>query len=111
MYAIDVSRPSVAWHLICTAGQLAQTGGFHRMECLRHDPPPIIQSKTLLFWNIYTMEKGLGLRLGRASTMRDFDISIPRVMDFTGYPLFETSPYPTLWMRIASLQGSIYEQL
>jgi len=101
----------VAWHLNATAAQLAQTGGFHRKECLAVDPPRVAQVKAICFWQIYTVDKGLGLRLGRASVIQDCDISIARELDFEGFPYLEETPIPSLWLKLGQVQGRIYKEL
>lgn len=111
MYAIDVSRPSVAWHLTSAAAQLAQTGGFHRVEFTKNDPPEVVRLKTILFWNIYTMDKGLGLRLGRSSVISDCDITIKREVQFGGVDILNKSSIPILWVKVSAVQSRIYEQL
>ncbi|GJN81732.1 hypothetical protein PLIIFM63780_005267 [Purpureocillium lilacinum] len=111
LYAVDVSRPSVAWHLSCMAAQLCQTAGYHRSETLKQDPPATAKLKRILFWHVYTLDKGLGLRLGRAPVIHECDIDIPRVFEFDGFGHFESSTIPTLWVKISHLQSRIYEQL
>ncbi|KAG6072724.1 hypothetical protein E4U16_005160 [Claviceps sp. LM84 group G4] len=110
LYAVDVSRPSVAWQLSCMAAQLCQTGGYHRAESLKHDTPDTARLKRLLFWHVYTLDKGLGLRLGRAPVIHECDIDIPRVFEFDGLGQLE-STIPTLWINMSYLQSRIYEQL
>ncbi|KAG6002671.1 hypothetical protein E4U54_000820 [Claviceps lovelessii] len=111
LYAVDVSRPSVAWQLACMAAQLCQTGGYHRSDSLKHDSPATSKLKRLLFWHVYTLDKGLGLRLGRSSVIHECDIDIPRVFDFNGLGQLESSTVPTLWIKMSYLQSRIYEQL
>ncbi|POR34331.1 Putative transcriptional regulatory protein C11D3.07c [Tolypocladium paradoxum] len=111
LYAVDVSRPSVAWHLSCMAAQLCQTAGYHRSETLKHDSPATAKLKRILFWHVYTLDKGLGLRLGRAPVIHECDIDIPRVFEFDGFGHFESSTIPTLWVKISHLQSRIYEEL
>lgn len=111
LYAVDVSRPSVAWHLACMAAQLCQTGGFHRSETLKYDPPATAKLKRILFWHVYTLDKGLGLRLGRAPVIHECDIDIPRVFEFDGLGHDDSSTIPTLWIKMSYLQSRIYEQL
>lgn len=112
LYAIDVSRPSVAWHLSSMAAQLSQTGGFHRSDCLQADPPAVARIKRILFWHVYTLDKGLGLRLGRASCIDECDIDIPREFEFDLFGSDDMAmTIPTLWVRISCLQSQIYEQL
>ncbi|KAJ4865363.1 hypothetical protein N5P37_003063 [Trichoderma harzianum] len=111
LYAIDVSRPSVAWHLITMAAWLCQAGGYHRTESLRNDPPVVAQQKKVIFWHVYTLDKGLGLRLGRASTIAECDIDIKREFEVNGFDHLTSTTFPTLWVKISSLQSRIYEQL
>ncbi|PTB70258.1 N-terminal binuclear Zn cluster-containing protein [Trichoderma citrinoviride] len=111
LYAIDVSRPSVAWHLITMAAWLCQAGGYHRTEVLRNDPPQIAQQKKVVFWHVYTLDKGLGLRLGRASVIAECDIDIKREFEVNGFDHLTSTTFPTLWVEISSLQSRIYEQL
>ncbi|PNY26301.1 transcriptional regulatory protein [Tolypocladium capitatum] len=111
LYAVDVSRPSVAWHLSCMAAQLCQTAGYHRSETLKYDSPDTAKLKRILFWHVYTLDKGLGLRLGRAPVIHECDIDIPRVFEFDGSGHFKSSTIPTLWVEISHLQSRIYEEL
>jgi hypothetical protein len=104
-------RPSVAWHLNTTAAQLCQTAGFHRAECADADPPQLRKVKAILFWQVYTWDRGLGLRLGRSPVIKDCDISIPREFDFSGFLRLEESDVAKHWLRTAMLQGRIYEEL
>lgn len=111
LYAVDVSKPTVAWHFASAAAQLCQTGGFHRKDTLKHDAPHIAKIKRVLFWHVYTLDKGLGLRLGRASVIHESDIDIPRVFEFDALENGGATTVPTLWVEISGLQSRIYEQL
>ncbi|PHH73144.1 hypothetical protein CDD82_5630 [Ophiocordyceps australis] len=112
LYAIDVSRPSVAWHLTCMAAQLCQYAGFHRISAQVNDPPDVQRTKRLLFWHTYTLDNGLGLRLGRSSVINDCDIDIPRVFELHGLgSLEQVSFLPSIWIRISQLQNRIYKEL
>lgn len=94
------------------AAQLCQTGGYHRAEFLRNDDPKVARAKTLIFWQVYTMDKSLSLRLGRAGSIADYDISIPRTYSMHGLiPQGAKADYAGLWLNIAEVQGRIYEQL
>lgn len=90
--------------------QLCQAAGFHRSETLKHDPPAVSRLKRILFWNVYTLDKGLGLRLGRGPVINECDIDIPRVFEFDSLGL-ESCIIPTLWVKLSHLQSRIYEQL
>jgi hypothetical protein len=66
--------------------------------------------KTRLFWSVYTIEKMLALRLGRSSTIRENDISVPKI----GH---ENSPHAIInqispiWIAISDLQGRVFDEL
>ena len=53
------------------------TLGYHRADSMVKDSPETRGRKINLFWFLYTMDKGLCLRLGRASTIQDYDIAVP----------------------------------
>ncbi|KAJ4327399.1 hypothetical protein N0V84_002170 [Fusarium piperis] len=110
-YAIDVTRPSVAWHLNSIAAQICQTGGFHRAEVASDEPARTKQIKGIMFWQVYSWDRGLSLRMGRASVINDVDITIPRQFDYTGFPLLEEATVLKCWLERATLQGQIYTQL
>ncbi|EGX88603.1 fungal specific transcription factor [Cordyceps militaris CM01] len=111
LYAVDVSRPTVAWHFASAGAQLCLTGGFHRQDSLAHDPPETARIKRILFWHIYTLDKGLGLRLGRASVIHECDIDIPRVFEFDLLDSGGADTVPTMWVEMSGLQSVVYEQL
>ncbi|KAH7126202.1 hypothetical protein EDB81DRAFT_889900 [Dactylonectria macrodidyma] len=110
MYAIDVSRPSVAWHLNCAAAQICQTAGFHRKSACKSDPETY-RVRSGLFWSVYTNDKALALRLGRAPMIQDWDIDIPRSFIFDGMMGDEASGIALMWLKTAILQGEVYVQL
>ncbi|KAF4982686.1 hypothetical protein FZEAL_1748 [Fusarium zealandicum] len=110
LYAIDVCKPSVAWHLNSTAAQMCQTAGFHRKEHSIRDPEGS-NVKGILFWYVYTTDKALALRLGRAPVIQDWDIDISSDFNFEGILSLETKAIATMWLRAATLQGKVYEQL
>ncbi|KAF4441557.1 hypothetical protein F53441_12006 [Fusarium austroafricanum] len=110
LYAIDVCRPSVAWHLNSAAAQMCQTAGFHRKEHSTRNPEET-GIKMILFWYIYTTDKALALRLGRAPIIQDWEIDIPRTFSFEGILSLETKAVASMWLSAATLQGQVYEQL
>lgn len=93
------------------AAQLCESAGYHRSATLKHDSAATAKLKRILFWHVYTLDKGLGLRLGRAPVINECDIDIPRVFEFDGFGQFESSTIPTLWVKISHLQSRIYEEL
>ncbi|CAJ0544667.1 Ff.00g037310.m01.CDS01 [Fusarium sp. VM40] len=110
LYAIDVCRPSVAWHLNSAAAQMCQTAGFHRKDHAIRNPEEA-GIKSILFWYIYTTDKALAIRLGRAPIIQDWEIDIPRTFSFEGILSLETKAVATMWLSAATLQGQVYEQL
>lgn len=77
---------------------------------MEHDIPSTQQDKMGLFWSIYCLDKALSLRLGRSSSIQDYDISLP--MNFEASKVVQ--PWKTihkLWIRLAMIQGKVYEYL
>lgn len=56
------------------------------------------------------MDKSLSLRLGRVSTIQDWDVSVPMpsIEDVHITPL---SAFFAMWIKTARCQGDIYEKL
>jgi hypothetical protein len=72
-------------------------------------------AKIHIFWFAYVMDKTLSLRLGRASAIQDWDMSLPFPCAF---PSRGTIPGPTVaadmqlyWIKVAQVQGQVYEKL
>ncbi|KAM0239183.1 hypothetical protein ACHAPO_003154 [Fusarium lateritium] len=109
-YAIEISKPSLSWALSCKASELCQTLGYHRISTMKNDKPRDAQRKQFLFWNTYFIDKSLSLRLGRASTIQDWDVTVPMLSEdpANATPL---SPFISLWIATARCQGQIYELL
>jgi hypothetical protein len=65
--------------------------------------------KQFLFWIVYTMDKSLSLRLGRSSTIQDYDVTLP-----DPHSIPHQNPITSffdLWVIVSRLQGQIYELL
>ena len=77
---------------------------------MESDSAEVQDNKLRLFWSVYCLDKGLSLRLGRASIIQDYDIS--SVPTFNQVDLSELwkSIY-TLWIVLSRIQGDIYELL
>lgn len=111
-YAIEVSRPSLAWQLNTTAAQLCQDLGYHRVTggTVSGDVTVLNDKKAILFWFSYMLDRGLALRLGRAPIIQDFDITLPRVIGQVN----ATDMWKEvlrLWIAHSDIQGQIYEKL
>ena len=77
---------------------------------MRNDKRQDLEYKLLLFWSVYYLDKSLSLRLGRASTIPDWDITVPDPVsdNSSDMPL---APHFYIWCITARCQGRIYEQL
>ncbi|KAJ6073408.1 hypothetical protein N7467_011493 [Penicillium canescens] len=53
--------------------------GLHSSHAMVTEQENAMQRKMYLFWAVYALEKAVALRLGRPSTIRDQDITIPRL--------------------------------
>ncbi|KAI1325692.1 fungal-specific transcription factor domain protein [Xylariaceae sp. FL0255] len=107
---IDLSRASLAWTLVSRAAHMCRTLGYHQLHTMNADSPDTKAGKSLLFWCTYMLDKALALRLGRASVLQDYDISLPHVTpeakaDYPGREIM------TLWIQQAQIMGRIYERL
>ncbi|KAF4972348.1 hypothetical protein FSARC_1070 [Fusarium sarcochroum] len=98
LYSVEESRALQAWTLISAAMTFCQTLGYHRLDTSKgenvlHD----IQIR--LFWAVYTYENSLSLRLGRCSSIRESDITLP------------TEPNQHRSIQVGRIQGKVYDQL
>ncbi|KAL3297039.1 fungal specific transcription factor domain-containing protein [Colletotrichum asianum] len=110
VYAVDVSKASLAWLFTSTAASLCQTLGYHRVSQSRSESAGPRDIKTLLFWHVYMLDKTLSLRTGRASVIQDWDVTLPRRVDNT----MVADPWGvviTTWIKQAEIQHRVYEQL
>lgn len=89
---------------------MCRTLGYHQIHTMKDDKPQMKADKSLLFWCTYMLDKALSLRLGRASVLQDYDISLPHVTPDAkaAYPGKEVM---TLWIQHARVLGRIYERL
>lgn len=110
--SIEMCKPSLCWVLISTAAGLCQHLGYHRINTMTNDTTEVRNSKIHLFWMIYMLDKMLSLRLGRASVIQDWDISLPFVLaneEPSSGP--DGSQMLAYWVKVARVQGQIYEKL
>uniref|UniRef100_A0A0B7KG76 Xylanolytic transcriptional activator regulatory domain-containing protein n=1 Tax=Bionectria ochroleuca TaxID=29856 RepID=A0A0B7KG76_BIOOC len=110
LYCLEKCKPSAAWAFICTASQQSQALGLHSMIAWHTETMESKQYRMRLFWTIYTVEKTLAFRLGRSSTIRDNDISIPRISNDASseYGIDDTFSF---WIELSSLQGRVYDEV
>lgn len=111
--AIEMCKPSLAWILTAMAAGQGQNLGYHRYQTFQNDDEEERLFKLHLFWMIYMFDKQLSLRLGRASVVQDWDMSLPLITS-TPTPAAltpGTSQMMTYWIRVAKVQGQTYEKL
>ncbi|CAG9956507.1 unnamed protein product [Clonostachys rosea f. rosea IK726] len=109
-YSVDMCWPAVAWQLNAQAVQLCQDGGFHRIECMDNDAE-MTRIKSNLFWQAFVFDKALSLRLGRASVVADWDITIPKKLDLAAWDQLKKADVPKIWLLTSPIRSRTYEQL
>ncbi|KAL6233419.1 hypothetical protein BDW75DRAFT_215284 [Aspergillus navahoensis] len=110
LYCLQKNKPSGAWTYITSASHMIQALGLQHSAPAGTEGPDEKAQKRNLFWTIYMTEKTLSLRLGRSSTFRDQDITLPRpgIERPRGSFLAELAPG---WVTLASIQGRIYDDI
>ncbi|USP78022.1 uncharacterized protein yc1106_05296 [Curvularia clavata] len=110
--AVEMCKPSLAWVLVANAAELCKSLGYHRFETMINDTEEDQRAKIDLFWLIFMFDKQLSLRLGRASTIQDWDVSLPLpAAKKTPINSFEESNMICYWVKVAKIQGQVYEKL
>ncbi|KAM0231071.1 hypothetical protein ACHAP5_011196 [Fusarium lateritium] len=109
-YAIELSKPSLSWTLSAKGSELCQTLSYHRLASMKNDKHEDFQYKQFLFWSIYFIDKSLSLRLGRPSTIPEWDITVPQpsANDSISEAVIA---YFVISVETARCQGNIYEML
>lgn len=89
---------------------MAQALGFHSKVVMTAEPAEEAQRKIRLFWALYALEKAVSLRLGRSSTIRDHDITVPRLLLDRKMTSLLHNRLPD-WTDVASLYGRVYDNI
>ncbi|EKV10931.1 C6 transcription factor, putative [Penicillium digitatum PHI26] len=110
MHALEISKPSVGWTLASTAMNLCQTLGYHRFTSMEHDSLPVQRQKQDLFWAVYAILNMMSLRLGRASSIQNYDISLPPLDENPEIPQ-PWGPVCVWWTKSAIIQSEVYQYL
>jgi hypothetical protein len=87
-----------AWTFISAASNHCLTLGYNRHEPCPERTNISCVAQESLFWAVYRLDKGISLRLGRSSTIRDEEISLSSIPD-----------HPSI--RTARIQGRAYDEL
>ncbi|KAL4769339.1 hypothetical protein BDW60DRAFT_224874 [Aspergillus nidulans var. acristatus] len=110
LYCLQKNKPTAAWKFINSASHMIQSLGLQHSAPAGTDGPEERAKKNNMFWTIYMTEKTLSLRLGRLSTFRDQDITLPRPGTERPRGSFLAELVPG-WVTIASIQGRIYDDI
>lgn len=110
-WAVEHAKPTLAWQMTAAACHLCLALGYHRASTYKTPTGDVRDPRPCLFWNIYILDKGISLNLGRASVLSDYDITLPRdVLDgLTIGP--EWRAILNMGIEAAVIQGDIYEKL
>lgn len=84
--------------------------GLHSSHAMVSEQENAVQRKMCLLWAVYALEKAVALRLGRPSTIRDQDITIPRLTLDRKMTSLAYNRLPD-WIDVASLYGRLYDSL
>ena len=109
-YCLQTLNTSAAWAYIGTASAFSQALGLHSAVSLHPESMEHRNRKSRLFWALYSTEKPLSLRIGRSSTFRDNDITIPRLTQPPGPDSLLRKLLP-LWVEVSCLQGRVYDEI
>ncbi|KAF2258211.1 fungal-specific transcription factor domain-containing protein [Lojkania enalia] len=114
-YAVELCKPSLCWALNSKAVAMCQDLGYHRISTMKGDSKDERAAKIHVFWFVYIMDKTLSLRLGRASAIQDWDMSLPfPTSSDAGYhngSLRMGNDFLLYWIKLGQVQGSTYEKL
>ncbi|KAH8426036.1 fungal specific transcription factor domain-containing protein [Aspergillus melleus] len=111
-YCRQFAKSSLAWNFITNASLMCQALGLHNAHALHTESPEARRQKVHLFWVVYTTERMLSLRLGRSSTFRDQDITVPRLDTLNDQELDSLlNPILPRWIDTAVLQGRTYDEI
>lgn len=111
MYAIGISSLSMAWTLISTAARVCQSLGYHRLLSTKDTNIENVDTKKAIFGYVYILDKTLSLRLGRPSSMHEYDLA-PDILLTTSATGSQSWDFVwCLWVEAATIHGWTFEQL
>lgn len=111
IHAQTKAKLPLQWSLTSTAARHYLTLGYHREAGLSQLSTSEAGRIRRFFWLVYIADKNLSLRLGRPSTIHDYDV------DILPCPISEDpgrAPWDlafSLFCKLAKIQGEIYEKL
>jgi hypothetical protein len=109
LWFVKTDRPSRGRAVTAAAANMCVALGYHRYATI-DDNDEERESKIGCFWQVYLMDKQLSLRLGRSSTLQDWDILHPPIETSTTAS-GQMTPNMRYWVDLARVQGLTYEKL
>ncbi|KAL3442322.1 hypothetical protein BJX65DRAFT_299074 [Aspergillus insuetus] len=109
-HCLHHGKSFTAWTFISRASLMCQALGLHSSNGLAKGYSDAAQRQLHLFWAVYVLEKALALRLGRPSTIRDRDITVPRLALDQKMASLAYNRLPD-WIDVAALYGRLYDDL
>ncbi|KAL4947799.1 hypothetical protein BDW69DRAFT_199361 [Aspergillus filifer] len=110
LHSLHCGTVPTAWTFISRASRMCLDTGLHSSHTMASGPENEVQRNKSLFWAVYALEKAIALRLGIPSTIRDQDISIPRLTLNREMTSLAFNRLPD-WIDVASLYGRLYDGL
>jgi hypothetical protein len=106
--ALEEGKPALAWKMVSISARMCLDLGLHRLSSSNTDDDDDARRKIILFWYVYSVDKGLAFNFGRTPTIHDYDIIVdrPKFSSDDGWGQFFSSS-----LEFSVLQGAIYEQL
>ena len=108
LFLLETSRPSLALSFISTCARLCQGAGYH---CLKFDSSDSqAKQKIVIFWLVFSIDRGLSLNFGRSPSLQDYDVMASRpslVESQKDRELF----FCSVGVELAYLQGDVYKLL
>ncbi|KAM5345682.1 hypothetical protein ACJ41O_011543 [Fusarium nematophilum] len=111
IHAQTKAKLPLQWSLTSTAARHCLTLGYHREDRVSQLSPAEAERVRRLFWHVYINDKNLATRLGRGSTIQEFDIDV-KPCAISDDP--EKAPWDKAFVTfidLARIQGRIYEGL
>jgi hypothetical protein len=96
---------------VSKAANLCFTLGYHRSDTMMEDLPEVRDRKIRLFWLLYVLDRGLCLRIGRASIIQDYDIAVPLPARGSTEADSASKDLVRFWIGLSEVQGCVYEDL
>lgn len=107
---MEISKPSLCWTLTSKAVEICYTLGLHQNSSCMHSKSDDGRYEQILFWFVYCIDKSLSIRLGRSSSISDWDITTPIPVPDESH----SKPLISLlsrWIPTSKCQGKIYDML